>query len=482
VAIVNWLVQGCIVAALTAAVLHFLKNARAQSRYAFCSSALTIVLALPLVTLLVTSVATTSGGAPGVAMAGPLISVPHDEWNLAVALTVLCGVWSSLCGLQFLIALSALHRTRRSCRAFPSALESSLHYWTNVKARGRGARLMLSDDVRTAAVLSGPIPIIAVAPSVLNHLTAEEVDRLVIHEWAHVQRRDDAAHLVQIICRIVAGWHPAVSWLNRRLHEERESACDEMVVALMDSPKRYAASLLKLAALPRMPVKPLPAVGALSSSELAVRVQRIVSGRQCHSHRWSTNAVAAGTVLLAVVSSILAAVRVVEATAASDASVRSVVLSDDQRLMPTRVESQPVAETPRRAEPSQVSPVRQSATYQNLVRSDQAPDRQPLAHKGAAMTKQAEGSRDNSAPSPLLRVPLPSMVAPISLEPLPIVQSGGLSQSRDAAQPAALDTGSVPPWTAAANAGRAVGQGSKNAGVATAGFFTRVSKRIASSF
>jgi hypothetical protein len=38
------------------------------------------------------------------------------------------------------------------------------------------------------------------------------------------------------------------------------------------------------------------------------------------------------------------------------------------------------------------------------------------------------------------------------------------------------------PWAAAADAAVAIGRGSQNAGVATAGFFTRFSKQIAGAF
>jgi hypothetical protein len=39
-----------------------------------------------------------------------------------------------------------------------------------------------------------------------------------------------------------------------------------------------------------------------------------------------------------------------------------------------------------------------------------------------------------------------------------------------------------PPWTIAADAGVAIGSGSKRAAVKTAGFFTRLGKSVASSF
>ena len=39
---------------------------------------------------------------------------------------------------------------------------------------------------------------------------------------------------------MVAGWHPALWWIERRLHLEREIACDEIAVPLTGSAKAYA--------------------------------------------------------------------------------------------------------------------------------------------------------------------------------------------------------------------------------------------------
>ena len=81
-------------------------------------------------------------------------------------------------------------------------------------------------------------PIIALAPRLLTELSAPDLDRVLVHEWAHVQRRDDLAQLVQHIVRAIAGWHPAVWWLERRLDFEREAACDEVAVDVTGSRKR----------------------------------------------------------------------------------------------------------------------------------------------------------------------------------------------------------------------------------------------------
>ena len=90
----------------------------------------------------------------------------------------------------------------------------------------------------------------------------------MIHEWAHVQRRDDSGNLAHAdrsrrrrmaSCRVVA---------RAALLIEREIACDETVVAVTGVAKRYAACLASLATLPSWtPLEPM-AVGALSSAAL----------------------------------------------------------------------------------------------------------------------------------------------------------------------------------------------------------------------
>ena len=51
----------------------------------------------------------------------------------------------------------------------------------------------------SAAVLGWGAPMIAVAPSMLHTLQTDELDRVLIHEWAHVQRRDDLTNIVQVV-------------------------------------------------------------------------------------------------------------------------------------------------------------------------------------------------------------------------------------------------------------------------------------------
>ena len=68
------------------------------------------------------------------------------------------------------------------------------------------------------------------------------------------------------------------------------------------------------------------------------------------------------------------------------------------------------------------------------------------------------------------------MPEPAAGEPIPTERPIPLEGSEVRPEPAQS------PWSAAASGGKAVGRKSKDAGVATAGFFTRFGRRVAGSF
>ena len=80
--------------------------------------------------------------------------------------------------------------------------EAALTHWAAVRAHGRPARLALCDRIPAAAVFGLGPAIIAVSPNICARLTDEELDQVILHEWAHVQRRDDFSRLGQIVVRI----------------------------------------------------------------------------------------------------------------------------------------------------------------------------------------------------------------------------------------------------------------------------------------
>jgi hypothetical protein len=70
---------------------------------------------------------------------------------------------------------------------------------------------------------------------------------ILLHEFAHLQRRDDWTNLIQKLVRTVFIFHPAVWWIEKRLSIEREMACDDAVLAATHNPRAYAECLVSLA-------------------------------------------------------------------------------------------------------------------------------------------------------------------------------------------------------------------------------------------
>ncbi len=138
--------------------------------------------------------------------AGSVVLPTFPAWALALLALVWLG-WALVSASRTLRALVALRQAKRAARPFPAAREARLETWRSLRAEGRRAALGVSDRVRAAAVLGLTSPSIVVAPSALAALDDHELDQIVVHEWAHVQRRDDLARLVQRV--IVACRRPA---------------------------------------------------------------------------------------------------------------------------------------------------------------------------------------------------------------------------------------------------------------------------------
>ncbi|HEU4413179.1 MAG TPA: M56 family metallopeptidase, partial [Candidatus Angelobacter sp.] len=81
----------------------------------------------------------------------------------------------------------------------------------------------------------------------LEETPAEELKYIVLHELAHLRRRDDWTNLAQQVVKAFLFFVPSVWWIERKLALEREMACDDAVLAHSGTPRGYAESLAHVA-------------------------------------------------------------------------------------------------------------------------------------------------------------------------------------------------------------------------------------------
>jgi beta-lactamase regulating signal transducer with metallopeptidase domain len=482
-AVLNWLWQGGLVALAAAALLRATPRCPARMRYCAVWAACIVVLALPCVPFLLS--AASSAQIPttdALATSGVALAMPSEWWTSNTFALGLWSVWAFVCSCQLAVAARTLRRTRKECWQVPRKLEAHWHHWSRLKPTGRRASLMLSSRVRSAAVLGCGSPIIALAPALVEHLRNEDLDRVVVHEWAHVQRRDDIAQYLQFVVRVIAGWHPAIWWLQRQLNIEREVACDEAAVAATGSAKAYAVCLTTIASIPAYS-KPFPAL-AVSSSGLGRRVVRILALRQSGAAPPAHGLVAAAAAMFAILALAVGGVRVVTAAAAST-SVGAVV----------EIAKIPIAGTGMILSAPVI--IESPAAHRMTAPRSPAPQERmgpAMDNTGSLPTAPAELAETTTLPAATVGAASPESQAPIDvmaagpLEPVDageapagafITVAAAIAEAaklqRDSARPRA-------PWTAAAEAGAAIGRRSQTAGVATAAFFNQFGRKIAGSF
>ena len=120
-------------------------------------------------------------------------------------------------------------------------------------------------------------PVLIWPEQLSNRLDDQHIEAILIHELAHAQRRDNLTAALHMLVEAAFWVHPAVWWIEHRLVDERERACDEAVVALGARPSIYAESLLKTA---RFCIEsPLTCVAGITGADLTQRIRSIMTLR-----------------------------------------------------------------------------------------------------------------------------------------------------------------------------------------------------------
>jgi len=92
-------------------------------------------------------------------------------------------------------------------------------------------------------------PVVLLPVALASQLTAEQLEAVVLHEFAHIRRWDTVMNLAQRIIETLLFFHPAVWIVSRRVTSEREHCCDDLVLRSGSEPCCYAESLVRLSEL-----------------------------------------------------------------------------------------------------------------------------------------------------------------------------------------------------------------------------------------
>lgn len=87
-------------------------------------------------------------------------------------------------------------------------------------------------------------PRLLIPLGLLDRLTAEQRDTLLVHELAHLRRRDHWVRALELLVTGLYWWHPVIWWSRRAIHEAEEQCCDAWVMWALPAARRAYASAL----------------------------------------------------------------------------------------------------------------------------------------------------------------------------------------------------------------------------------------------
>lgn len=314
-------------------------------------------------------------------------------------------------------------------------------------------------------------------------LSDESLDAIVMHEQAHLDRYDDWSQLLQAVAGSLAGLHPAVRFLARRMDVDREAACDDRVVSRTGATRRYASSLLAAAAASSPTAgRVASAAGVLTATTTApalrVRVGRLLDPRRDRGAQLAraTSLVSVTALALAVVMStqLAPAVMFLEAVAVNAPAAAAPAIEVRRAPAPRTRANATAGELKR---PQRHTFTRVTRPLQSIPREAAV---QPVAGTLEVLDAPPTVPLDSRVRTADINAPVPAMPFP-SLPSWPPV---GI---------ASAPTPVVPPWEAvsgstasavggAVRAAMATADHARRAGVSIGHVFTRAGKAVAKDF
>ncbi|HEX6178675.1 MAG TPA: M56 family metallopeptidase, partial [Thermoanaerobaculia bacterium] len=288
-AVLHLLWQGTVVATVLAIALRLLSRSSANLRYALACGALASFVAFGIGT----AYRVYEPSAPYVFADEVIAPIGNEEIAGAAAGAPLSEEsmldvvqrYSSTIALIWLLGVVALAtkltiswtraRGLASVGVTPAPVEHqrTLEMLSEKLGISRAVRLLESVAVDVPSVVGFLKPVVLVPATSLSGLSARQLELILAHELAHIQRHDFLVNMLQSVAETLLFYHPAAWWVSKQIRIERENCCDDLAVATCGNALEYARALTLLEQLRSAP----PLAVAANGGSLLGRVKRLVS-------------------------------------------------------------------------------------------------------------------------------------------------------------------------------------------------------------
>jgi bla regulator protein blaR1 len=140
----------------------------------------------------------------------------------------------------------------------------------------RQVRLAESALARIPLTIGYIKPVILLPLGTLTGVPPQQIDAILLHELAHILRKDYLVNLMQSFVEIMFFYHPATWWISGLIRQEREHICDDLAISIHHDHINYIKALTTMEELNLKSLLLANAMGG-SQKQLLARVKRLVT-------------------------------------------------------------------------------------------------------------------------------------------------------------------------------------------------------------
>lgn len=196
-------------------------------------------------------------------------------------------LWFGVAALLAAIKATAcirFHRRLRRSRPAPHGVCAMVRACADSIGLKDAPETLFVSDCVSPMVVCGWRPRLILPVALWSELDPAGRRAVIVHELAHLRRRDHLTHWLDCLIGVIYWWHPVIWWVRQRLRDEAENACDAWVTWFDPRERRaYATALLQARTFlsERRRSTLVPAVGVMSpqAKQFSRRLTMVMTNR-----------------------------------------------------------------------------------------------------------------------------------------------------------------------------------------------------------
>lgn len=204
--------------------------------------------------------------------------IPDNSFHLETLFPYLCAIYIIGIVLQTTLLINSFIKLRRikykSLHGSPTAWQAKFEKAKAILNIQGYVPLFLSERISVPITIGFLKPVVLFPFAFANMMDIAQVEAILLHELAHIKRKDYLLNLIKVTIETLLFFNPFVWAISKIMEREREHACDDMVLEHVEKPITYAHALVELETLRLGNAHPL-SMAATGRNSLFKRIKRI---------------------------------------------------------------------------------------------------------------------------------------------------------------------------------------------------------------